>query len=179
MKKLVWTIAAIVAAALIIASTKSPAQTLPLDLGGNKAPQGLCDPGEKLVFGCSLTTGKQFSLCSSQVLNKRSGYLRYRFGSIGNIEVNYPTEKAKPQFFFKYARLARFQTHNIHIRFQYGEDRFEVFDETKTLAGIDKRRTGVRATEGGANVYSTEHLCLGAPTGSLRNLEALLPEDTK
>lgn len=55
----------------------------------------LCTQGETAVFSC--TMGKKLlSVCASDDLSKSAGYLQYRFGRAGQIELQYPTERLHP-----------------------------------------------------------------------------------
>ena len=68
-----------------------------LCLSGPVAAQqsSLCAPGERVLFSCSLQqTKKLVSLCTSQNLSPTSGYLQYRFGVPGKVELDYPPGKA-------------------------------------------------------------------------------------
>ncbi|MDE2362706.1 MAG: hypothetical protein KGM42_08500 [Hyphomicrobiales bacterium] len=56
--------------------------------------QTLCDPTETSAFSCALkTSGKIVSLCASADLGKTTGYLQYRFGTPGKVELAVPGER--------------------------------------------------------------------------------------
>ena len=178
MKKVLLILLVLAALPIVLHSTGNlHAQNMPLKVVPPTEAIALCDAGEKLIFGCKVAGGKEFSLCTSQVVNKRSGYLRYRFGVPGSLEINYPADRAKPQYFFKFSRQTRFESESQYIRFSYQDNRYEVFDEKQTVAGIDKRTSGVRNTKSGVNFYATENVCIGTPDGNLRTLENVLPSE--
>lgn len=59
------------------------------------AGESLCTPGEQTVFSCS--TGKKIlSVCSSTTVNRNTGYLQYRFGIPGAIELKLPETEMPP-----------------------------------------------------------------------------------
>ena len=72
-------------------------QTVDLDLSHSAAAGGLCQKGEKLIFGCMTQNGYKISLCRSQILNKHTGWLKYREGAgKSNITFEFPADKSKP-----------------------------------------------------------------------------------
>ncbi|WMJ08867.1 hypothetical protein [Nitrosomonas sp. sh817] len=48
-----------------------------------------CQPHEQIIFSCSLGK-KTVSVCASKDLSADNGYLQYRFGQPGRIELNLP-----------------------------------------------------------------------------------------
>ncbi len=51
----------------------------------------LCSPGERVVFSAFAEgSNKLVSICSSSPLNESRGYLQYRFGRPGKIELQFP-----------------------------------------------------------------------------------------
>ncbi len=54
----------------------------------------LCEPDEVSIFACKLKkTKKTVSLCASSDFGKDVGYMQYRFGSIGTVELTAPRQK--------------------------------------------------------------------------------------
>lgn len=49
-----------------------------------------CTEGEVTLFSCQLKKGKTVSVCASKDLSPTTGYLQYRFGKIGKIEMSLP-----------------------------------------------------------------------------------------
>lgn len=69
-------------------------------IGGAETSPGLslCATEETVVFSCR-TVGKKaklLSLCGSKVLDEKTGYIQYRFGQPGNVELEFPKEKQIP-----------------------------------------------------------------------------------
>ncbi|MBX8488623.1 hypothetical protein K5D34_12250 [Pseudomonas cichorii] len=54
-----------------------------------------CKEDEDIYFSCSLSGGKIVSVCASGNTDPSTGYIQYRYGTPGNIEMTYP-EKAIP-----------------------------------------------------------------------------------
>ena len=63
--------------------------------GSASATDSLCTGQESVIFNCS-TGSKLLSLCASPDLNKKTGYLQYRFGPKGAPELAIPDQKIHP-----------------------------------------------------------------------------------
>ncbi|MDR2668612.1 MAG: hypothetical protein LBC14_01505 [Desulfovibrio sp.] len=59
------------------------------------AAETLCTDGELLIFTCR-TPKKTASVCASPQFGPDTGYLQYRFGEPGKIELTLPSVKAPP-----------------------------------------------------------------------------------
>jgi hypothetical protein len=55
-----------------------------------------CLTDELVVFSCSMGK-KTASVCASTSYSPTEGYLQYRFGAIGNIEMTYPPDRRHPK----------------------------------------------------------------------------------
>jgi hypothetical protein len=89
----------------------------------------LCTKGEKVVFSCALKSStKIVSLCSSPQLTKTDGYLQYRFGVPGQIELEYPKDRAKPEKSFHYNHYFRAQVDLTEISFTNNGFTYTVFN---------------------------------------------------
>ncbi len=59
-------------------------------------PLSFCTPAETVVFACQ-TGVKLVSVCASNNLSPKAGYLQYRFGSLGQpLEMAFPASEAHP-----------------------------------------------------------------------------------
>ncbi len=52
-----------------------------------------CTDSELTVFSCELKNKKTVSVCASNDVSSDSGYLQYRFGKIGKVELSIPAKK--------------------------------------------------------------------------------------
>jgi hypothetical protein len=78
----------------------------------------LCSKGETVVFSCPLKSStKVVSLCSSEKLTKTEGFLQYRFGVRGNVELEYPKDRSRPEHAFHYNHYFRAQVDLTEISF--------------------------------------------------------------
>ncbi len=65
---------------------------------GSSLAQGQthCHGNERVVFSCSMQK-KTASVCASEVSSPSQGYLQYRFGVLGKVEMEYPKVQQHPQ----------------------------------------------------------------------------------
>jgi hypothetical protein len=67
-----------------------------LGAGGEPAPSH-CAPGEQVVLSCAMEgSAKVLSLCASAGATAGRGYLQYRFGKVGAVELQYPSDRSVP-----------------------------------------------------------------------------------
>ena len=90
----------------------------------------LCLRDEQVIFGCVLRgSGKYVSLCGSKKLTHEQGYLQYRFGLPGAIELEFPKHKDHTQKQFKYDHYFRARTDRTEISFTNGGYTYIIFDD--------------------------------------------------
>ncbi|MCU1264723.1 MAG: uncharacterized protein JWM21_1041 [Acidobacteria bacterium] len=89
----------------------------------------LCTADEQVIFSCSLKrSAKIVSLCSSKDFAKDSGYLQYRFGLPGKIELKFPKDRKATQQQFRYSHYFRYQVDLTEITFKNDDFEYVVFD---------------------------------------------------
>jgi Phage integrase family len=87
----------------LTAITAASAPAFPKALGAGPASP-LCASGEETFFRCVLKgRAKEAALCGSKDLSKSSGWLSFRFGSPGAIEVEYPGSQVHPSKAFHWS----------------------------------------------------------------------------
>jgi hypothetical protein len=103
----------------------------------------LCNADEKVIFSCTVKSSKIVSLCSSPDVTKDRGYIQYRFGRPGKIELEFPKEREKSQQAFKYTHYFRAQVDLTEISFTYEGHQYSIFDDyngeerpTRTAQGV-------------------------------------------
>ena len=89
----------------------------------------LCLRDEKIVFSCAVKrTAKIISLCASKDLDKERGYLQYRFGLPGKIELEFPKLRTGTQQQFRYSHYSRAQVDLTEINFNIDGYEYSIFD---------------------------------------------------
>jgi len=107
----------------------------------------LCENTEKVIFSCTIKTSmKIVSLCSSQELTKERGYLQYRFGLPGKIELEFPKQREQTQSAFKYSHYFRAQFDQTEISFAQNNYEYAIFDDYNGEEKPARHEQGVRIT---------------------------------
>jgi hypothetical protein len=89
----------------------------------------LCTADEHIIFSCTVKrSAKLVSLCSSKDLAKDHGYLQYRFGLPGKIELEFPKDRTHTQEQFRYSHYFRYQVDETEITFKNDDYEYEIFD---------------------------------------------------
>ncbi len=82
-----------------------------------------CGPLETSLWSCS-SKHKVYELCASRDLGKSTGYLQYRAGRIGKVELTYPPGLIHPRGVFKLHLYAR----NAGLTFRNERYEYQLFD---------------------------------------------------
>jgi hypothetical protein len=121
-------------------------------------PNSLCAKAERIVFSCLTKrsgvnsvggSSKIVSLCASRDLGKERGYLQYRYGLPGKVELEFPSSRTGTQQMFQYTHYMRYQVDLTEINFAIDGYQYQIFDDYN---GEEKPRIsteGVRVTAPG------------------------------
>jgi hypothetical protein len=166
-----WLAPALVAAALILCTVVTPAANI-----FQLQPGSLCEKDEKIVFSCT-TAGKAakiVSLCSSKELTKDRGYLQYRFGLPGKIELEYPQQREQTQTAFKYSHYFRAQVDQTEISFTSGAYQYTIFDDYSGEQKPARHDQGIRITPNMGKEITLN--CRGKVKAQYSDLAGVFPE---
>ncbi|HEV7746415.1 MAG TPA: hypothetical protein VGO56_15570 [Pyrinomonadaceae bacterium] len=93
-------------------------------------PNSLCAGTERIVFSClTKRAAKIVSLCASRELTKEQGYLQYRYGLPGNVELEFPNSRTGTQQQFQYTHYMRYQVDLTEINFAIDGYQYQIFDD--------------------------------------------------
>ncbi|MDA0117500.1 hypothetical protein [Vibrio sp. T11.5] len=67
----------------------------------------LCQDDEDIYFNAQLENGKVASLCAYQHYSPDIGYVKYRYGDVGSVELEFPSDKKPPR--------GRFLTYHVRL----------------------------------------------------------------
>lgn len=135
----------------------------------------LCTEGEKVFFNCSVKrSAKLVSLCASTDISKTRGYVQYRFGVPGKIELEYPAEKSGSQGKFEYHHYFRAQVEETEISFSSGGYKYSIFDDYNGEMRPAVSSQGVHVEAPGTGKESTME-CQGKAIASYGELDQILP----
>lgn len=98
-------------------------------------PNSLCPGTERIVFSCLTKAqspakgpAKLVSLCASRDLTKEQGYLQYRYGLPGKVELEFPGSRVGTQQQFQYTHYMRYQVDLTEINFAIDGYQYQIFD---------------------------------------------------
>ena len=127
------------------------------------ADESLCRPQEKILFSCTLDQGIA-SVCASENISEKAGYLQFRYGNAKKLEVAWPKPKFPPEGVTK-GKLLYDGKFGDYLRFTVDNDAFVVF-------GVPKSDNGVVIILNGK--ISAKKICKGI--GTQRLAEAPAPQ---
>jgi hypothetical protein len=137
-----------------------------------------CREDEEVLFSCPVKDGTTIvSLCGSKHLTAREGYLQYRFGHAGHIELEFPTQRQETQKMFRYAQYSRYQVNRVAVSFQRGGYTYALFDSYEGDMLPKTHQQGVRVTPSGVARKEVTLMCRRAAIGNLYSLSSILPCD--
>ena len=137
----------------------------------------LCSSEEQVFFNCTIVaSNKLVSLCGAKIIDTRRGYLQYRFGRVGALELQYPRERANTQRVFRYAHYFRAQVDRTEITFDNQDFRYVVFDYDESDVRPKIKEAGVRVTRHRSD-QEVVLKCSGNPISRLSNLESIVSCD--
>src|SRR5688500_7074147 len=91
------------------------------------ADETLCEKSEAVYFSCPVASSKRISVCGSPAISESEGYLQYRFGRPGAVELEYPKTKEKTQQQFYWEENNNYQGGSRTLYFEIGSYSYGVF----------------------------------------------------
>lgn len=138
----------------------------------------LCDVNEKTIFSCKIqNSANSLSVCVSQNLSKDSGYIQYRFGRTGAIELEYPAEKEISRSSFLFARYTRFQVSKLTLSFSNNNVNYTIFDNYDGESKPSVKEKGVAISGQGLENKNIKLLCDQGAVSNLDDMEDIVPCD--
>ena len=163
---------AIVCAAVSFGSSdQSAAATQP-----DKLQTGtLCEKGERVIFSCPVKRpAKIVSLCASKDLTSETGYLQYRFGLPGKIELEFPKDRTGTQQKFQYTHYFRAQVDLTETSFASNGYEYQITDDYNGEEKPAQTIQGVGVTAPG-KPKEVSFACRTKPKADYADLQAVLP----
>jgi len=138
-------------------------------------PNTLCAKGERVIFSCPVKKpAKIVSVCASKDLTSDRGYLQYRFGLPGKIELEYPKDRKGTQEKFHYTHYFRAQFDLTSINFAIDGYEYSVFDDYNGEEKPAVSMEGVSVTAPG-KPKEVSFVCRRKPKADYTDLQAVLP----
>jgi len=138
-------------------------------------PGTLCAKGERVIFSCPVRRpAKIVSLCASKDLTSDRGYLQYRFGLPGKIELEFPKERTGTQQKFQYSHYFRAQFDMTEISFSNNGYDYQITDDYNGEEKPAQSIQGVSVTVPG-KPKDVSLSCRTKPKTDYTDLQAVLP----
>ena len=137
-------------------------------------PNTLCDRNERVIFSCPVKRpAKIVSVCASKDLTSDRGYLQYRFGLPGKVELEFPKERTGTQTKFQYTHYFRAQFDLTEISFNVNGYEYQVTDDYNGEEKPAQTTQGVSVTAPGKPKEVT-FVCRSKPKADYTDLQAVI-----
>jgi hypothetical protein len=138
-----------------------------------------CSASESVLFSCKIKgSTKVLSLCGSKELSKDTGYLQYRFGRPGAVELRFPEEKKNSQTQFLYYHYFRAQVDRTYVSFKNGGYKYSINDDYEGDVKPASHDRGLSLeNESGASAENHDFVCTGPVISHLEKLKGVIPCD--
>ena len=109
------------------------------DNPGDEQHASHCHSEERSVFSCRLEDSeKVLSLCVSQDFSSDQGYLQYRFGPIGDVELEYPEDQQNTQELFLWQTIGYSGGWDTRVQFSNGGYTYRLYDQAVKVSMSEK-----------------------------------------
>jgi hypothetical protein len=141
-----------------------------------RKPATLCEKNETVIFSCGMRQStKILSLCGSKELGQQQGYVQYRFGQPGKVELEYPASRQNTQSAFTYARYTRPLVTYLALRFETNGYKYAIHQDDVEDIKPAVRESYVSIVAPGKD--AVEMKCSEPVAGGLMKLEDIVPND--
>lgn len=125
----------------------------------------LCQSHEEVYFSCT-TGNKVISLCASGNISPDNGYVQYRFGVPGRIELEYPDMPYPPKNRFLISDISGGNISFTHVKFKSGGYDYVIYQGFPSGLYIKKRGRDVLnlTCSEGINQRLSQRAYRGIPT---------------
>lgn len=138
----------------------------------------LCRADEQVLFSCRVAAGaKLVSVCGSRRLTADEGYVQYRFGRAGAVELEFPRGLEGTQKSFRYSHYFRARVDRTELSFESGGYGYALYDYYEGDVRPAIKQAGVRVTRPGGEGQSNDLRCRGAAVSRLGLLSSVVPND--
>jgi len=135
----------------------------------------LCASNERIIFSCPLKKPARIvSLCASKNLTSDRGYLQYRFGMPGKIDLEFPQDRTGTQQKFQYTHYFRAQVDQTEISFTNNGYDYAITDDYNGEEKPARSIQGISVTAPGKPKEVTLQCRLKAKA-DYSDLQAVLP----
>lgn len=141
-------------------------------------PGSLCKQNEQVLWSCETAKERKLaSVCGSKNLDNAHGYVQYRFGRAGAVELEFPGERVNTQSAFKYARYTRPLVTYLRLEFVSGGFTYTIKDDSDEEEKPPARSADITVKPSGSDAKETTLRCRLPVTGSLMKLEDVVQRE--
>src|SRR5256714_4151387 len=135
-------------------------------------PNSLCAKDERVIFSCPIKRpAKIASVCASKDLTSDRGYLQYRFGLPGKIELEFPKDRTGTQQKFQYTHYFRAQVDLTEISFNINGYEYQITDDYNGEEKPTVSDQGVSINWPGTNKKEVRLTCRTKPKADYADLQ--------
>jgi hypothetical protein len=143
-------------------------------------PGSLCRHDEAVVFSCPVQDGPTLvSLCMTPQLTLRTGYIQYRFGQVGSVELEFPEHRHATQAQFRFAQSSSARGEQVAVSFETQGSTYTLFDYAAGVGTPRVHQQGLQVTVPGVPPQTHTLVCRRPALGSLRSLRTVFPVGSK
>jgi len=159
------------------APTGDAASAYSLAHAGSTSQASLCARGETVVWNCETVKERKLaSVCGSKDLDRARGYVQYRFGRPGKVELEFPRQRTNTQSAFKYSRYTRPLVTYLKLEFVNGGVSYTISDDSNSEERPARRDAAITIKELGVNIERSLR-CRMPVAGSLMKLENVVERE--
>ena len=133
-----------------------------------------CASTETVIFSCQVNGGKHVSVCASAPLDASRGYLQYRFGALGRIELEHPGSTRFTQKQFRFGVITAPTAEVEELTFTRGDYLYAVYRRI-TNEGPPENGGGVSVSRASTMEVVAQMECRPPATFPRMSLERVVP----
>ncbi len=138
--------------------------------------ESLCSKEEQIIWSCTTKKNKIASVCASKKLKTDQGYVQYRFGKPGRVELELPKAKEGSIGYFRYSRYTRPLVTMLQLTFENDGYTYQIHNDDNSEEKPPIRSSMIEIIKSGSDKNSSI-VCRNPSTGSLMKLEDIVPKD--
>ncbi|HEX8176425.1 MAG TPA: hypothetical protein VF543_15150 [Pyrinomonadaceae bacterium] len=156
-------------------STSHAARAFLFSHAGLTGQASLCAQGEQVVWSCETVKERKLaSICSSKNLDAERGYVQYRFGRVGRVELEFPSKRAGSRSAFTYSRYTRPLVTYLKLEFLNNGVAYTISDDSNEEEKPARRYAAITVKNSDGEARETTLRCRMPVTGSLMKLEGVV-----
>ena len=139
----------------------------------------LCARDEQTIWSCEINgSRKTASNCGEAQMDAGRGYVQYRFGRPGRVELEFPRQRQNTQSAFTYKRYTRPLVTYLAIKFVVDRYTYKIYDESNDEERPGRRVARISVVPPGEGSKPGDLNCRKPIAGTLMSLEDVVTRST-